>query len=195
FVFVVTYVVTTSLAWSLGLSVGAAVLFTAIRLIQRTPFVAALGGLGGVVLSAVFALMTGRAEDNFVYGFIVNAVSASALLISIAVRWPLVGLIAEVLVGDGVSWRSRPGARRFYSWVTAGWALLFIARLLVQLPLWATGQVAALGVTKLVMGLPLYAPALVLTWLLIRAWLSKQADAGTGRASSRSSSAEASSGS
>ncbi|MGO2664477.1 DUF3159 domain-containing protein [Mycetocola reblochoni] len=173
FLFVAVYVISDSLPLSLLFSVGAAVLFTVVRLIQRTPFVAALGGLGGVVLSAVFALMTGRAEDNFVYGFVVNGVSASALLLSIAIGWPLVGVIAEVLVGDGTSWRTRPGARRFYGWVTAGWVGLFVARLLVQVPLWAGGQVAALGVTKLVMGLPLYAPALVVTWLLVRAWLAR----------------------
>lgn len=167
--FLVLYTVTQDLVLALLVSVGLALVFTAIRLISRTPVSAAFGGLVATGAAAALALWTGRAEDNFVWGFITNAAYGSALLISALVGWSLIGLAVGFLMGEGTAWRSDPRKRRVFFWLAIAWASLFAARLAVQLPLYFAGDVTALGTLKLVMGIPLFAPMIAITWLVVRA--------------------------
>lgn len=167
--FLVLYTVTTDLVLSLAVSVGIAVVFTAVRLITRTPASAAIGGLVATGAAAALALWTGRAEDNFVWGFVTNGAYGTAFLVSALIGWPLIGLIAGFLMGEGTAWRQDARKRRVYFWLSIAWAGLFAARLAVQLPFYFAGDVTALGTTKLAMGLPLFAPLLAVTWLAARA--------------------------
>ncbi len=167
--FVVLFTVTQHLVLSLGVSVGIAAIFTAVRLLQRQAVGAALGGLIAAAAAAALALWTGRAEDNFLWGFVTNGLYGSAFLISALVGWPLIGLAVGFLMGEGVAWRGDRRKRRVFFWLSIAWAALFAARLLVQLPLYFAGDVTALGTLKLVMGLPLFAPLVAVTWLAVRA--------------------------
>lgn len=154
---------------SLGVSVGIAVVFTIARLIAKSPPSAAVGGLLATVAAAVLALVTGRGQDNFVFGFFTNGAYGTAFLVSALIGWPLVGLAAGYLLGEGTAWRADRRKRRVYTWLSIAWAALFAARLVVQLPLYFAGDVTALGTLKIVMGLPLFAPMLAVTWLAVRA--------------------------
>lgn len=154
---------------SLAVSVGLAVVFTVIRIVMRQPAAAALGGLIAVVAAAALSLFTGRAQDNFVWGFITNAAYGTAFLVSALVGWSLIGLAAGFLMNEGTAWRRSPRKRRVFFWLAIAWAALFAARLAVQLPLYFAGNVAALGTLKLLMGLPLFAPLVAVTWLAVRA--------------------------
>lgn len=167
--FVVLFTVTRELVLSLGVSVGLAAVFTIVRLVQRQPVSAALGGLIATVAAAALALWTGRAEDNFVWGFITNGAYGTAFLVSALVGWPLIGLAVGFLMGEGTRWRADRRKRRVFFWLSIAWAALFAARLAVQLPLYFAGDVIALGTLKLVMGLPLFAPLVAVTWLAVRA--------------------------
>jgi len=175
-IFIVVYTVTIDPAtgdgalWlALGLSVGVAAVFTALRLIARQPASAAIGGLIAAGVAAVFALLTGEASNNFVPGFITNAVYGTAFLVSALVGWSLIGLAAGFLMGEGTAWRADRRKRRVYFWLAIAWAGLFAARLAVQLPLYFADDVTALGTLKLIMGLPLFAPMVAVTWLAVRA--------------------------
>jgi len=154
---------------SLGVSVGLAAVFTIVRLIQKSPPSAALGGLIAAAAAAALALFTGRGADNFVPGLITNAVYGTAFLVSALIGWSLIGIAAGFLMGDATGWRSDRRKRRAFRWLAIAWAALFFARLAVQLPLYLTDQVTALGTLKLVMGLPLFAPLIAVTWLVVRA--------------------------
>jgi hypothetical protein len=169
FLFLVVYTLTQNLPLSLGISVGVAAIFTVLRLVQRTPVSSALGGLVAAGASAALALMTNRPEDNFVLGFVTNGAYAAALLISVAVRWPIIGLIAGYLMNEKTAWRRVAVKRRVFAVLTLCWAGMFLLRLGVQLPLYLAGNVEWLAATKLIMGIPLYAPLLIVTWLAIRA--------------------------
>ncbi|MCH6229635.1 DUF3159 domain-containing protein [Microbacterium sp. CFH 31415] len=175
-VFIVVYTLTIdpgtgdgNLWLSLGLSVGIAAVFTAARLIARQPVTAAIGGLVAAGVAAAFAAFTGEASNNFIPGFITNALYGSAFLTSALIGWSLIGLAAGFLMGEGTAWRADKRKRRVYFWLAIAWASLFAARLLVQLPLYFADNVTALGTLKLVMGLPLFAPLVAVTWLAVRA--------------------------
>jgi len=149
-----------ALALALALSIA--------RLIRRESPRHALSGLIGVALAAFIATRSGRAEDFFLPGLLANLAYASAFLVSLAVRWPLVGVIVSQLDGEGSGWRRDPKRRRAFARATWLWAGVFILRLVVQLPLYLAGAVVALGIARTAMGLPLFALALWLTWLLVR---------------------------
>ncbi|MEJ1155512.1 DUF3159 domain-containing protein [Microbacterium marmarense] len=180
--FIVLYTVTIdpetqkgNLWLSLGVSLGAAGVFTVVRLVSRQPITAAMGGLVTTGVAAAFAAFTGEASNNFVPGFITNVLYGSALLVSALIGWSLIGLAIGFLMGDGTSWRADKRKRRAFFWLGIAWAGLFAARLLVQLPLYFAslegdpGATTALGTAKLVMGLPLFAPMVAVTWLAVRA--------------------------
>lgn len=161
----------------LGVSVGLAAVFTVVRLVQKSPPSAAIGGLVAAAAAAALALWTGRGEDNFVPGLITNAVYGSAMLVSALIGWSLIGLAVGFLMGEGTAWRGDRRKRRAFLWLGVAWAALFFARLAVQLPLYLAGDVTALGTLKLIMGLPLFAPLIAVTWLVVRALYPRASDA------------------
>lgn len=154
---------------SLGVSVGLAAVFTLVRLVQKSPPSAALGGLVAAGAAALLALWTGRGADNFVPGLITNALYGTAMIVAALIGWSLIGLAVGFLMGEGTAWRTDRRRRRAFFWLGIAWGLLFLLRLAVQLPLYLTDQVTLLGTLKLVMGLPLFAPMIAVTWLVVRA--------------------------
>ncbi|WP_210505755.1 DUF3159 domain-containing protein [Naasia sp. SYSU D00057] len=175
--FVVLFATTSSLPIALGVSVAIAVVFVVLRVAQRSPVSPAVGGLVATLASAALALLTGRAEDNFVFGLIQNAAYGGVLLVSVLVGWPLIGVAVGYLEGEGTAWRK--DRRKFVAMqaLTLLWVGLFALRLIVQVPLYYSGQVELLGTFKLIMGIPLFAPLLVVSWLIVRAAFPAKHDA------------------
>ena len=159
----------TALIPALGASVGLAVLFTVVRIATKGQPTQAIAGLIGVIASAALALWTGDARDNYVLGFFTNAAYALALIVSLLVRWPAIGLVVGFLMGDGVAWKQDRRKYRAAQFLTLVWIGLFVGRLVVQVPLYLVDNVEALGATRLLMGVPLYALVLVFSWLVVRA--------------------------
>jgi hypothetical protein len=167
--FLVVYTITRDLLPSVLIPLVVAVGFVVVRAVTRSPVMTAVAGVLGIAVSAALALLTGNANDNFVPGFVINAVSLVVILISLAVRWPLIGVIVGVLTGEGGAWREDGAKRRVMTVATVLWAAMFGLRLAVQVPLYFAGATEWLAGTKLLMGVPLYAVFLWVTWLLVRA--------------------------
>jgi hypothetical protein len=168
-IFLVVYTITNEVAPAVLIPVAVGVVFVIARAIARTTMTSAIAGLIGIAISAAFALMTGRAADNFVPGLLVNVGSLVVLLASLAVRWPLIGLIVGLLTGEGVDWRRDSAKRRVLYVVTWLWAGLFSLRLAVQVPLYFANVPEWQAAAKLLMGVPLYAALLWVSWLMVRA--------------------------
>ncbi|MGP5397157.1 DUF3159 domain-containing protein [Arthrobacter rhombi] len=167
-VFLVVFMILRELNPALISSLAIAAIFTVARLVRKTGLTQALTGLFGVLICAVFARTTGNARDFYVPGFYTNGAYLLGFVISIVVRWPLMGLVFGFIRGEGVDWRT-DRARRF-SYAVATWIIAGVmgARLLVQLPLYAADNIEALGAARIVMGIPLYAMGLWLAWLVSR---------------------------
>ena len=168
FLFLVVFTITQEVAPSVLVPLGIAVVFVLVRALTRSPIAPAVIGLVGIGLSAGLALWTGRAEENFLLGFVINGVWLAALLVSLLVRRPLIGVITALLTGDS-EWRADPAKRTVLTVATWLWVGMFVLRLGVQVPFYLAEQAAALAATKLLMGLPLYAAVLWVTWLMVRA--------------------------
>ena len=167
--FVVAYIISGSdTNASAIVAVALALVLTVLRLARRESPRHALSGLVGVAFAAFIATRSGRAENFFLPGLLANAAYAAAFLISLAARWPLVGVIVGQLDGEGNQWREDPARVRAFVRATWLWAGLFLLRLAVQLPLYLAGAVVALGIARTAMGLPLFGLGLWLTWRLVR---------------------------
>ncbi len=167
-VFVVVYLVgDLQLRPALTAAVGTGVVITLWRLARREPLQQALSGFVGVAISAFVVSRTGRAEDYFLVGLLINLPYLVAYLVSILVRWPLIGLVVGYLRGDPTGWRSDP--RQYAAFATASWVwvAMFVLRLVVQVPLYLLGAVGPLGVARLAMGWPLFLLAAYLTYRII----------------------------
>jgi hypothetical protein len=160
-------------------AVGLALVLAVARLARRESPRHALSGLFGVALAGFIATRSGRAEDFFLPGLLANAAYASAFLISLALRKPLVGVIVRQLEPHTERGHEDARRRRAFERATWMWAGLFLLRLAVQLPLYLAGAVVALGVARTAMGLPLFALGLWLTWLMVRRPAAPPAAAGT----------------
>lgn len=155
---------------AVSLAGGTSALFIVYRLITRRSASSALVGALAVGFAAWLALREGgQAVDFFIPGFITNAVYAIALLVSILVRWPLIGVLVELLRGQGTIWRKDRKIVTLYSLVTGLWVGFFSLRLAVQVPLYVSGSAELLAAARVAMGPPLYAGVILVTWLILRA--------------------------
>ncbi|NLE79544.1 MAG: DUF3159 domain-containing protein [Rhodococcus sp.] len=153
--------------WS---ALGVAVAILVWRLIRREPIQPAISGFFGVGISAFIAYRTGDAKGYFLYGIYMSLLYGGVFLVSILVRWPVVGLIWGFLNGHGNSWRQHRGAVRAYDIATAAWAVVFAARYLVQSQLYDSDLTGWLAFARIAMGWPLAGAAFVVTvWAVRRA--------------------------
>ncbi len=174
FAFSVAFAVSKSAVVSVSIASGLALLFITIRLIRRQPVTQAIAGALAIALAAYLALRDGgSAEDYFVPGFITNAAYGSVLLLSVLIRYPIMGYIAQLLFGLE-QWRKNKVVFRRAQLVTLIWVGFFGLRLTVQLPLYFSGQVELLAASKVVLGAPAYAGLLVLTWVLLKSLGTKE---------------------
>ncbi|WP_375400305.1 DUF3159 domain-containing protein [uncultured Amnibacterium sp.] len=169
--FLVLFTLTRQIAPAVVVPVVLGLLFLAYRLIRHQQPSSAVGGLFALVVSAVLALVTGRASAAFLPGILLNGGYGVAMLISLLVGWPLIGVLVGALLREGSAWRADPVKRRLFTWLTILWLGLFAVRLLVEVPLYlALGEATTvrLAWVRLVLGVPLYAPVLVVTLLAVQ---------------------------
>lgn len=183
--FTFTYVATKDLRVAIGASLALALVLLAVRVLQRSSVQYVANALVGIGVGWFFVWLGGRnggdqsqqALAYFLPGLIYNTGYAVAMVLSIAVRWPVVGLLVGGVADDPVAWRRDPQVLRLCSHLT--WVLVVpcLLRVLVQAPIYFGGRsardadpyVTALGVAKVGMGWPLQVAALaVMVWLLTR---------------------------
>lgn len=155
------------LAWGIGAAVAAAVVIAILRIARKRPVTQAIGGLFGVGIAAYIAYRTDSAKGYFLLGIWSYLLYGGALLLSIIVRWPLIGVIWEAINGRGAAWRKDRSLVRRYDWATFVWVVVFAVRYLVQNYLYDTDQVGWLAAFRLIMGYPLFIIAIAVSVLIV----------------------------
>jgi len=183
--FTLIFVTTKRLELAIGVSVATAVVLLVVRLVQRSTPQFVLNSLVGIGIGAFFAWRSARAGGSaddqalayFLPGLLYNAGYAVLMVLSILVRWPLVGFMVGSVAGDPTAWHDDPQVVRLCRNLTWLLAAPCVLRVVVQLPVYLAGRaasdagpmVAVLGVSKIVMGWPLQVLALLaMAWLLGR---------------------------
>ena len=163
----------TSLQVAVWSALGAGAVLLAVRLARRENVQQAISGFLGVAVAAFIARQTGEARDFFLPSLWSTAGFGLAFLVSAIVRWPLVGVFAELLwpttgLPAAKAWRSQRELMRAYTWLTLLWAAVYLLRIAVQGSLYLANEVTLLGTTKLFMGWPLTALEALLTVYVVR---------------------------
>ena len=168
FTFSLVFAFTKNALAAVSAAAAFALIFIAWRAIRRQNLTQALVGASAIALAAFLALRDGgSAGDYFVPGFITNAAYGSVMLLSVLVRYPIMGFVVQFLFGKP-NWRSHKRTYKRVRLVTLIWVSFFGLRLAVQLPLYFSEQVEALAASRVIMGAPAYAGLLALTWVLLR---------------------------
>lgn len=169
FLYVLSYSIFRNLELSIAVVVVSVIGLTVRHLIKKRPWTQLIGSLIGVGVAIYLTLRPGgQAEDYYIKDFWINGAYGVVLLLSIAVRFPLIGVIVGLLTNQGLQWRKVPKKLRYFDLVTLLWVGLFGVRLAVELPLYFAGEVVTLGFVKLVLGLPFYLTMIWVSWLLLR---------------------------
>ncbi|WP_432757819.1 DUF3159 domain-containing protein [Saccharopolyspora erythraea] len=130
--------------------------------------VAVLVSLLAVSFGAIIALHTGHAADFFLIRLVTNAASGLVWVVSIVVRWPLLGVVVGTVLGQGRRWRRDPALLRAYGRASWVWVCQYLVRLVVLIPLWTANAVVALSVAQVVLTWPLVAVCVAVSWWVLR---------------------------
>ncbi len=184
--FTVTWLTMRELNLALSVSIGAALVLLALRLVQRSTVQFVVNALFGIGLGWYFvhrsAAAGGSEQDQalayFLPGLLYNGGYAVVLAFTCLIGWPLVGFMVGSITGDPTAWHSDRQIVKLCSRLTWLLVLPCLLRVAVQAPIWLAGSsgsmdpdtaVAALGVLKIALGWPLQLAALgSMVWLLSR---------------------------
>jgi len=149
---------------ALWAALGSSVVIAVVRLVRRERLQPAVSGAIGVGLCAFIAFRVGEAKGFFLLGIWASLAYAAVFVVSLLVRYPLVGVIWHGLRGDGQRrWRADRRIVRAYDVATLTWVLVFAARFVVQRWLYDNNETTTLGIVRLAMGLPLTVVATAVT--------------------------------
>jgi hypothetical protein len=177
--FVVAWTWRHNIKGAVGASLAVVLLLLIVRLATRQTPRYVLTALLATAVAAVFALRSGKAEAAFLPGILLSAGYGVGSLLSVLVRWPVVGFMvaaADPLMREDpqqlsalTSWRRDRGLVAVSQRLTMVLVLLYAIRVGVMFPLYLAGQVALLGVAKIALGWPAYLCALtVMGMILVR---------------------------
>ena len=167
-IFLVIFNITKEVQQAAYGALALSLVLTIIRLAKRETIQHAISGVVGVAICAWLSNRTGKAEDFYLPGLWTNAIYGAVYLVSIVVRWPIIGLIIGPLLEENFRWRKDPLRTKVYIKATWLWVGMFAVRLLVQYPLYVSGNVNALGTARLIMGYPLFIATAWATWIVIK---------------------------
>jgi hypothetical protein len=167
-VFLLTYNITHNLRACLYVSLATAALLMIYRLIKRDTLMHSISGFIGVAFCGWFAWKTGAAKDYYAPSLWKNSAFMLVYLVSIAIRYPLIGVLLGPILGENLNWRKDPKRLAAYTKATWIWFALFAIRLAVQYPLFKADQLNALGIANMFLGFPLYLATLWGTWMVIK---------------------------
>ncbi len=183
--FTISYVATKELRLALGISVGLALAMLVVRLVQRSTVQFVLNALMGIGIGIFFVYLGGRnggtesqqALAYFLPGILYNAGYSVVMVLSILVRFPVVGAMVGAMADDPLAWRKDPQVLKLCTRLTWPLVVPCLLRVAVQAPIYLSGRsaedpdpyVAALGLAKVAMGWPMQLAALgFMVWLLTR---------------------------
>lgn len=153
----------TALNSAIAASVAVGLAIVGLRLARKQTLQQAVSGFFGLAIAVFFARRSGEARAFFLPGIVINVGYGLVFLVSAVVGRPVVGYVYAAVDGLDRSWREHAALRRAFAYASAGWALVFASRAVVQGVLYVMDRPGLLAASKLLMGWPLTIGAVALT--------------------------------
>jgi hypothetical protein len=166
--FLVVYLATGQVLTSALVTVGGVFVFAVVRVCTDRKYWAAAVELVIVGISALLAGSTGHAADFYLPAVVTSVGPAALFLVSMLVRWPMIGLVVGAARGERFRWRQDPVRRRRYQKCTAVFLVKFTIASIVLLPLYLAEQVTALGIASTLLTSPAAGVCIYLCWRILR---------------------------
>jgi hypothetical protein len=146
-------------------AIAVAALFAIYRILRKESLVYSLGGLGGVLLAAVFVNLSGSESGFFLPGLISGGITVVLCVVTVAINRPIVAWTSFIARRWPLDWYWHPQVLPAYNEVTIAWAVAFSARLTLEYWLFQEDAVNALGAVRVVFGWPFTVILLVASYL------------------------------
>jgi uncharacterized membrane protein len=166
--FLIAYLATDQVGPSALVAVGGVATFAAVRVFTDRKYWQALGALLVVGASALLAGGTGRGVDFYLLDVLRTGAAGAVFLVSLLVRWPVIGLLVGAARGERFGWRRDRRRRRLYETCTLVFLAKFALATAVLVPLYLAGQVAGLGMACTLLGTPGMGACAYLSWRILR---------------------------
>lgn len=167
-IFLIIFNIRKDLQEALVASLGVSVVITIIRLATKSTIQHAVSGLIGTLICAWFANRSGEAVDLYIPKLLTNLGYGTVYLLSILLRWPLLGVLLGPILGEMFAWRKDPARRAAYTRATWLWVGMFFTRIAVQYPIYRSGNLNLLGTVNLAMGYPLFIATAYGSWIILK---------------------------
>jgi hypothetical protein len=167
-IFLIIFNIRKDLQEALVASLGVSAVITIIRLATKSTIQHAVSGLIGTLICAWFANRSGEAVDLYIPKLLTNLGYGTVYLLSILLRWPLLGVLLGPILGEMFAWRKDPARRAAYTRATWLWVGMFFTRIAVQYPIYRSGNLNLLGTVNLAMGYPLFIATAYGSWMILK---------------------------
>jgi hypothetical protein len=175
--FVVAWVWLHDVTIAVGASVAVVLILLVVRLAMRQTPRYVLSAVLATAFAAFFALRSGKAEAAFLPGILTSAGWGVGSLLSVVVRWPIVGFMVAAAdprmseepasLAPLTSWRRDRGLVAVCQRLTMVLVVLYAVRVVLMFPMYLAGQVELLGVAKIALGWPAYLCALAIMGMIL----------------------------
>ncbi|MDY0235464.1 MAG: DUF3159 domain-containing protein [Gudongella sp.] len=147
------------------LALSFALILAILRLINKQSFIYALGGMAGVLIASGFAYLAGNAANYFLPRVITSGFFFLLSIVSLIIGRPIAALASHLTRGWAFDWFLRKDIKPAYTEVTIVWAILFLARMLLQIMLLRRANIVDVGLANILLGFPATFTVLILTYL------------------------------
>lgn len=135
------------------------------RMTQRESLVYSLGGLGGILLAALFVKLSSSETGFFLPGLISGAVTVVLCVVSVALNRPVAAWSSFITRRWPLEWYWHPSVLPAYKEVTIIWAVAFAIRLGLEFWFFQQESIGALSATRVILGWPYIVILLVISYL------------------------------
>jgi hypothetical protein len=135
------------------------------RIAFRESLVYSLGGLGGILLAALFVKLSSSETGFFLPGLISSAVTVTLCIISVVLNRPVAAWSSFITRRWPLEWYWHPSVLPAYNEVTIIWAVAFAIRLGLEFWFFQQESIVALSATRVILGWPYIVILLVISYL------------------------------
>jgi hypothetical protein len=167
--FLIAFIMTEKVVMSALMAIGGVLAFAMMRPRSARKSWQSAMAVVVVAVSALIAGSTGRAIDFYLTTLLLQAAGGAVFLVSVLVRWPMIGLVVGTVRGESSAWRRDRRQRSRYYLCTAAFLAKFTIATAVLVPLYTSGAVIPLGVAATLLGgAPAAGVCVYLCWRILR---------------------------
>jgi hypothetical protein len=135
------------------------------RIARRESLVYSLGGLGGILLAALFVKLNSSETGFFLPGLVSGAVTVVLCVVSVVLNRPVAAWSSFITRRWPLEWYWHPRVLPAYNEVTILWAVAFAIRLGLEFWFFQQESIGALSITRVLLGWPFIVILLVISYL------------------------------